>query len=253
MTVTVEGVTLARRGRTILADLSFTLAPGSITLVAGPNGVGKSTLLAALAGDLVPTTGCICLAGMPLFRMPLAERARRRAMLPQRPAVAFGFPVEALVAMGLHPHGLIAARDPGRRIVRQAVAALDLEHLADRPAVALSGGEEQRAHLARMLAQVEGALCAGHRPLLLLDEPTTGLDYRHQFALARTLRGLAERGVTIALSLHDLALGRRLADRVLLLGDGRLRAAGPPDAALAPGLVTRWFGLEAAEARRLVA
>lgn len=251
MRVVAEGLVLARRGRTIVSGVSFALPPGAITLVAGPNGAGKSTLLAALAGDLAPAAGEIRIDGARPDRLPLSARARLRAMLPQRPSVAFAFPLRTLVAMGLHPHGLEPSREPGRRIVAQAIAGLDLAHLADRPATELSGGEQQRAHLARVVAQAAGALASGLRPLLLLDEPTTGLDYRHQFALAEMLRALARRGATIAASLHDLPLGRRLADCALLLAEGRLRSAGPPAEALAPPMVARWFGLAAEEARRL--
>ncbi len=253
MRVEASGLALARGGRTVLAGLTFVLAPGTVTLVAGPNGAGKSTLLSALAGDLAPAAGVIRMDGLAPARVPLARRARLRAVLPQRPSVAFAFRVRDLVAMGLHPHGLAAGHPPGADIVERALSALDLAGLADRPVPALSGGEESRAHIARVFAQVEGALAGGLRPLLLLDEPTAGLDYRHQFALADRLRALARRGVTVAVSLHDLPLGRRLADRVLLLSGGRLAATGPPDVVLAPGEIARVFGLGPEEAARLAA
>jgi iron complex transport system ATP-binding protein len=249
----VSGLALARQDRTILTGIGFALPAGSLAALIGPNGAGKSTLLAALAGDLVPRSGDITVGEHPLAGMALAERARIRAMLPQRPQIAFGFPVSDVVAMGLHPHGLSARTEPGRRIVTGALSALDLLALADRPAFALSGGEEQRAHLARTLAQVEGALAAGLTPLLLLDEPVTGLDYRHQDALARLLRGLAAQGVTIVMSVHDIAIARDLADRVLLLAEGRLRADGPPGAVLSAPLIARWFGLDERAAHRLAA
>ncbi|MFN3591237.1 MAG: ATP-binding cassette domain-containing protein [Thermaurantiacus sp.] len=251
--LSVAGLELARRGRAILSGLSFQLAEGSLTAIIGPNGAGKSTLLGALAGDLAPGAGRIAYGRCSLASLTLAERARLRAMLPQRPQIAFGFPVRSVVAMGLHPHGLSAQVEPGRGIVEGALDALDLVLLADRPAFALSGGEEQRAHLARALAQVDAALAVGSRPLLLLDEPTTGLDYRHQYALARLLRGLAGRGVTIVASLHDIALARDLADRVLLLAEGRLRVNGAPAHVLTPAHLARWFGLEEPAARRLAA
>ena len=249
----VSGLELARRGRAVLAGITFALAEGEVAVLVGPNGAGKSTLLCALAGDLAPQAGRILYGCRTLHSLTLAERARLRAVLPQRPQVAFGFPVRSVVAMGLHPHGLSPEQEPGRHIVAAALEALDLTLLGDRPAFALSGGEEQRTHLARTLAQVEAARVAGRRPLLLLDEPTTGLDYRHQYALVRLLRGLASRGVTIMASLHDIALARDLADRVLLLADGRLWAEGAPAEALTPAHLARCFGLEQSEARRLAA
>jgi iron complex transport system ATP-binding protein len=249
----VARLELARGKRTILSDVSFALPAGSLAALIGPNGAGKSTLLAALAGDLAPRSGDITYGDHPLADMTLADRARMRAMLPQRPQIAFGFPVQAVVAMGLHPFGLCAQTEPGKRIVEGALQALDLKAFADRPAFALSGGEEQRTHLARVLAQIEGALAAGLKPLLLLDEPTTGLDYRHQYALAGLLRGLAAQGVTIVMSVHDVAMARDLADRVLLLAEGRVRADGSPAAVLATPLLARWFGLNETAAHRLAA
>jgi iron complex transport system ATP-binding protein len=251
MTIRVSRLHLARRGQPILSDISFALPAGSLTVFAGTNGAGKSTLLAALAGDLAPRSGTIRFGDRPLASLPLVRRAQLRAMLPQRPSIAFGFPVRDVVAMGLHPHGLSAGQDPGRRILHAALAALDLAALADRPAFRLSGGEEQRVHLARVLAQVEAALAHGEAPLLLLDEPTTGLDYRHQFALARLLGQLKARGVTLAVTLHDLPLAARLADQMLLLADGRLRAAGRPADILRAADLERWFALAPDDAARL--
>lgn len=246
-------LTLRRAGRPILSDLSAMFARSSLSVLVGPNGAGKSTLLAALAGDLVPATGQLLLNGQPLARMSLACLARQRAMLPQRAGIAFAFPVRSLIAMGLHPHGIAPSSTIGRALVAEALAALDLHHLADRPATAISGGEAQRAHLARILVQVEAALSAGQAPLLLLDEPATGLDWRHQFALARRLRTLAHRGVAVIVSLHDLQLARTLGGTVLLLAEGRLQASGPARETLAPAMLCRWFGLDEAESRLLAA
>lgn len=244
---------LARDGRTILSGISARFAPGSLTVLIGPNGAGKSTLLAALAGDLVPASGRLLLDGIPLQRLALAARARRRAMLPQRAGIAFAFPVRALVAMGLYPFAIAPASPRGRALVAGAIAAMDLEPLADRPATAISGGEAQRAQLARVLVQVEAALPDGPPPLLLLDEPAAGLDWRHQFALVRLLRALSARGVAVVVSLHDLPLARALGGEVMLLAEGRVQAKGPADAVLAPPLLARWFGLAEAECRLLAA
>lgn len=248
-----EDLRLERDGRAILTGVSARFAPGSRTVLVGPNGAGKSTLLAALAGDIAPAHGRLLLDGVPIGRIGLAGRARRRAMLPQRAAIAFAFPVRALVAMGLHPFGIAPDSPAGRALVDGALATLDLEALADRAATALSGGEAQRAHLARVLVQVEAARAAGPPPLLLLDEPATGLDWRHQFALVRLLRALAERGVAVVASLHDLPIARALGGEVLLLAEGRLQASGPAGSVLVPPLLARWFGLDEAESRLLAA
>lgn len=248
-----QDVRLERDGRAILTGLSACFAHGSLTVLVGPNGSGKSTLLAALAGDIAPAQGKLLLNGICLDRIPLAELARSRAMLPQRASVAFAFPVRALVAMGLHPFGIAPDSSKGRALVAGAVAEMDLEPLADRPATTISGGEAQRAHLARVLVQVEASLAIGHPPLLLLDEPATGLDWRHQFALVRLLRALAARGVAVIVSLHDLPLARALGGDVMLLAEGRLQACGPADQVLAPPMLARWFGLDEDESRLLAA
>ena len=123
--------------------------------------------------------------------------------------------------------------------------------MADRPATRLSGGEAQRVHLARILVQHRAALERGEGGLLLLDEPTTGLDYRHQLALAGILRAEAEAGATVIATLHDLAYASRVADRMLLLGEGRLVADMAPGR-LDPGTVAALYGIPRAEAGRLL-
>lgn len=243
-----EQLQLVRGGRTILSGLSARFPPGSVTVLVGPNGAGKSTLLAALAGDMAPAHGQLLLDGTSLDRIPLAELARRRAMLTQRASVAFAFPVRALVALGLHPFGIAPESPTGCAMVAGAIATMDLDALADRPATAVSGGEAQRAHLARVLVQVEAALATSLPPLLLLDEPATGLDWRHQFTLASLLRSLAARGVTVIISLHDLPLARALGGEVLMLAEGHMQAMGRADAVLTPPMLARWFGLADAEA-----
>ncbi|WP_199554199.1 heme ABC transporter ATP-binding protein [Sandaracinobacteroides hominis] len=248
MKLETSALTLARGPRTILSGLSLRFQPGTVTVLAGPNGAGKSTLIDCLAGDLAPTSGQVQLNGQPLESLPLQARARQRAVLPQRAMIAFDFPVAEVVAMGLHPHGIGARSAEGRALVSRAMADMDLAEFADRPATRLSGGEQQRVHIARCLTQ---ARAAGGPALLLLDEPTGGLDYRHQFALAQLLRAAAAEGATILVSLHDLPLASRLADRLLLLGDGRLVAEGPP-AILTPALVARLYGIDEAAAAELL-
>lgn len=238
-----------RRGANpVLAGVSASFGAGEIVVLAGPNGAGKSTLLESLSGELHPAAGAVLLDGAPLSAMALEERARRRAVLPQRAGVAFDFTVRQVVEMGLHPHGIASAAGDGRRLADRAIADMDLRHLADRPVTRLSGGEQQRAHIARVLVQA-GAM---ERPLLLLDEPTGGLDYRHQFALADVLRAGARAGATIIVSLHDLALAERIADRLILIESGRIAADGPPAALLTADRIAALYGLDRQSAAGLV-
>ena len=250
MIVRLENVDIARGRRTLVSGLDLILEPGSITVLAGPNGAGKSTLLECLAGDLAPAGGAVRIGGERLCDLSLSRRAGIRTMLRQHSDIAFDFSVQAIVAMGLHPHGIGAETDRGRAQLARAISDLDLEALALRPATRLSGGEAQRVHLARCLVQLRTGMDAGEGGLLLLDEPTSGLDYRHQLTLLRLLKAEARRGATILASLHDLPLACRLADR-LLLGEGRLQADVEP-AALRAELVARLYGIAPDEALLLL-
>lgn len=248
MRLEATNLSLARGARTILSGLSLAFEPGTVTVLAGPNGAGKSTLLDCLSGDLPPTAGEVRLDGIALPTLSLEARARQRAVLPQRASIAFDFPVTEVVAMGLHPHGIGTSSSVGRALVSRAIADMDLATMAHRPATRLSGGEQQRVHIARCLVQWRAAAEPG---LMLLDEPTAGLDYRHQFALAQLLRTAAAEGATVVVSLHDLPLALRLADRLLLLGSDGVVADGPPHI-LTPALVARLYGIDEAAAAELL-
>ncbi len=254
MSLTLEHVRIARGRRTLVADLNAAPPAGSLTLVAGPNGVGKSTLLEALAGDAAPAGGAILLEGAAVHRRKLADRARCRAFLPQRIAVAFAFPVIDVVAMGLAPFGLSASNGHGKAIVEAAMADADVARFASHAATALSGGEQQRVHIARTLAQVEAAFASGiAHPLLLLDEPLTGLDYAHQFDLMGRFARAARDGATVVLSLHDLVLGAPYADWLLLLTPGQPPRFAAPATLLQPGIIAAAFALSPCEAARVLA
>jgi iron complex transport system ATP-binding protein len=241
---------IRRGGRPLVAGLDVAVAAGEILVLAGPNGTGKSSLIATLAGDIAPASGRIRLAGRPLAALSVAEQGRLRAVLPQRPSIAFPFPVHEVVAMGLHPHGLSPHGAMGARCLGRAMEAMELGEMAGRPASALSGGEQQRVHLARALAQAMAGLALGGQAAILLDEPTTGLDYRHQSRLEAVLRALAGEGAAILASLHDLSLAARLADRLLLLAHGRAQACGAPDEVLTHARLAHCFGLTEIEASR---
>jgi ABC-type hemin transport system ATPase subunit len=169
----LDRATLARGRRVLVEDLSLTLHPGEVLGLLGPNGAGKSTVLAGLCGDLVPTAGSATLDGRPLARWSRAELARRRAVLPQASRLAFSFRVREIAGMGVLPGSGAAPA----ALVDEALGRADVAHLAERDYATLSGGEQQRVQLARVLAQLWSG--AGPR-YLLLDEPTASLDLAHQ-------------------------------------------------------------------------
>jgi iron complex transport system ATP-binding protein len=238
--IAARGISVRRGGRALLADVSLDLRAGEVLVLAGPNGAGKSTLFKVLAGEMAPDAGLALLEGSDLRDWAPAALARRRAVLAQHVALAFPMPAREVVALGRLPwHGTVQrARDAAA--IEAALREADVAHLAGRAHATLSGGERQRVHLARALAQLDGA---GMPAALLLDEPTTSLDAGHRAALLRLLRRLAARGLAVLVVLHDLQEAAFVADRVALLEQGRLIACAPPAEALAPALLEQVYGL----------
>lgn len=213
----LDTVTLTRRGRTVLRDVSLILRRGEVMAIVGPNGAGKSTLLAVLAGDLTPTSGSVLIDGEPLAPLTPRQRALRRAVLLQSNDVSFSFTVYDVVAMGRNPW---PADVQDETIVANSIAALDLLDVIQRPYRELSGGEQARASLARVVAQ--------DTPIVLLDEPTAALDIRHQEEVFALARSWARAGRAVAIAVHDLSLAAAHADRVAIVDDGRISALGAP-------------------------
>jgi iron complex transport system ATP-binding protein len=204
----------------LLDGVSLALTPGEVVALVGPNGAGKSTLLRVLAGDLSPNGGEVTLDGKALASFRARELALRRAVLPQQTVMQFAFAAREVVAMGRHPHSGRRDAPDDEAIVTAAMVRTETDKLAERAFPSLSGGEQGRVSLARVLAQ--------EAPILLLDEPTAALDLRHQQATLAIARELAAEGAAVLAVLHDLNLAAAYADRVALLAAGRLEAVGPP-------------------------
>ncbi|TPE61003.1 ABC transporter ATP-binding protein [Sandaracinobacter neustonicus] len=238
MTLEISGLSLSRGGRPVLRDVSAAFAPGSVSVILGPNGAGKSTLLDAMAGLRAADAGTVRLNGVALADMPHRERARRIGYLPQGGEVHWNLRVHELVALGRLPHRGAFAGESGadRAAIARAMAAADVAALADRPVLALSGGERARVLLARVLA--------GEPELLLADEPLANLDPRHAVDALRLFRRAADAGAAVVLVLHDLQAAARAADQLLLLADGHCLAQGDPAEVLTPALLAEAYGLE---------
>lgn len=220
---------IAVPGRLKLGRLAF--PRGALVGLVGPNGSGKSTLLQVAAGLLPPGPGgSVEWSGETLPRIPIIDRGRRAAWLPQEAHFEFGFTVRSVVAQGRYAHG------DDEKGVDAALERLELSALAGRPVNELSGGERQRVLIAR--AVVTGAA------LHLWDEPLAALDPRHGLEVLRLARELANGGATVVFSLHDLRVAHCL-DRVAVLHGGELRASGAPDEVLAPGLLQEVFRVRA--------
>ena len=257
-----HGIAVQRGERQILSDIDLSLPAGQVIGVLGANGAGKSTLLAALAGELSPSTGRITLNGRPLSAWPAAELASCRAVLPQSPSLQFDLPVATVIGMGAYPHARYtrtgaprtdsrdtaqAAIAEDQRILQRVLALADVQDLYGRRYRLLSGGEQQRVHLARVLYQLLLAR-QGHNEyrVLMLDEPTASLDPRHQLHLLSAVHTLAhEENVAALVIVHDLNLAAGCCDRLLLLGQGRVAACGTPAQVLTPDTLRQVYGVEA--------
>jgi iron complex transport system ATP-binding protein len=235
-----DGVAVALGGRAILDGISARFRRGEVTAVVGPNGAGKSTLLACLAGLRRPNSGHVALGNRAILTVPHRERARRIGFLPQTPEVAWAVDVETLVGLGRTPHsGARGLTEADHAAVQAALIRTRLTGLARRDVTTLSGGERARALLARVLA--------GEPSWLLADEPLAGLDPGHQLDTVDLLRAFAaENGHGVIMTLHDLGVALRLADRVIVLQGGRLIADAAPLEALTPAILARAYGVEAA-------
>lgn len=227
------GVTLAHRR--VLDAVSLIIQPGEIVALLGPNGAGKTTLMRVSLG-LAPYDGVVALGGADPRRFNARTRALRAAYLPQRPQSIWPISVESLIALGRFAHG--AAPDrlgvTDQAAVDSAIKACSLTALRTRRMDEISGGEKARAHLARALAQ--------HAPLLMLDEPTAGLDPAQALGVGDILRRHADQGGAVLMSTHDIALAATVAQRVLLLQQGRIIAEGAPLEALSPAALEAAYG-----------
>lgn len=220
--LTLDGVSARYGTRVVASDVSVSVEEGGWLAIIGPNGAGKSSLLKAIVG-VVSHDGSILLDGVPASSLSNRERARAVAYAPQTPQLPDRLTVTDYALLGRTPHlsPLARERRSDLAVVSKVLSRLDLTGLATRALQTLSGGERQRAVLARVLAQESG--------LLLLDEPTTGLDIGHAQALLDLVDRLRrEEGATVVSTLHDLTLSAQYASQLLLLNKGKVAATGTP-------------------------
>ncbi len=215
----------------VLEGIDLELAPGGISVVCGPNAAGKTTMLRSAAGLITPTHGRILFDGVPIESIPVGRRARRLAFMSQRFECASGFTVRRVLELGR----VMLGRD--QAAIERVVAELDLHDLMDRGIAALSVGQNQRVALARALVQ-----CPPDG-VLILDEPLAALDPRWASRTSDLLRARARAGMTILLSVHELAIAARLADHVLLVARGGVVGHGTVEEVLEPGHLEAAYGV----------
>lgn len=222
----------------VLQGIGFSLAVGEVLGLIGPNGSGKSSLLKCLAGLRPLTAGRLTLQGRPLTDYARSELARTVAYVPQHTGPTMSLRVWDMVMLGRLPHRGRHSSAEDQHLALAAIERMALEPLTLRHFSDLSGGERQRVLMARALAQ--------QSRLLLLDEPTSDLDLRHQLSTLQTVRNLANHdGVSAVIAIHDLALAARFCDRLLMLRGGRLRVVGPSAEVLTPANIEALFDVGA--------
>jgi iron complex transport system ATP-binding protein len=242
MTPLIEArdVVVEINGKRIVDRVTLSVVAGEIVALVGPNGAGKSTLLRTLSGEIRPTAGRVAVNGSAIEALPASELAQRRAVLSQHTTVTFPFTVSEIVLMGANPS---ARRSELERLVAKVMASCDVSHLAFQVMTRLSGGEQQRVHFARSLLQLETA-DERHRPgILLLDEPTSSLDLKHQLSLLDTVRSFAAAGNAVIVVIHDLNLASMIANRLVMLRSGMLFASGPPGEVIDDATLQQVFGV----------
>jgi iron complex transport system ATP-binding protein len=242
MRLAVENLSVELSGRKILQSVSFAVEPRQVVGLLGPNGAGKSTLMRALAGQ-VEFTGTARLDDQDISQLDAAARARLAAYIPQNRVIGWGLSVADVVGLARLPWRGFAKGfgEHDRAACRRAMELMEILDLAQRPATELSGGEQARVLAARAVAQ--------ETPLLIADEPASGLDPAHQMTMMRAIRALAGEGRAILVSLHDLTLAARWCDRILMLKEGRLVADGKPEEVMTAERLREVYGVTAHIAR----
>ncbi len=239
MSLVVEKLSFSYCTRSVLRDVSFCAEDGRLLAILGPNGVGKTTLFRCILGLLSHYTGDILLNGVNARTLPPRELAHHIAYIPQQHGQAFNYSVLDMVLMGTS-HRVSAFSAPKKRELEAACAALSrvgIQHLSEKNYAHLSGGEQQLVLVARALAQ--------QTKTLLMDEPTSSLDYGNQTRILEQVRALAKEGYTVLLSTHNPQHALWYADAALALQDGHVAAFGAPDEVLTPALVSSLYGVDA--------
>ncbi|ASY57495.1 heme ABC transporter ATP-binding protein [Sinorhizobium sp. CCBAU 05631] len=227
-------------GRPVLHGVSFEAVPGRMTAIVGPNGSGKTTTLKAISGELHLSKGKVTINNHDIARLKPFELALKRGVLPQSTVISFPFTVREIVGLGLSTGGADIAGSG--RTVDEALEAVDLAGFSGRLYEELSGGEQQRVQLARVLCQIAAPVGDGEPRYLLLDEPVSSLDIRHQLTIMQLARQFCEGGGGVIAVMHDLNLTAMFADQMVMMKAGRIRALGTPKEVLTDETMEAVFG-----------
>lgn len=234
--VKIENLSFSYGKTPVINNVSLEIQAGTLTSILGPNGSGKTTLLKLILGLFLPSAGKILICGRDLSEIPLKERARLMAYVPQRHQAMFAYKVRDVVAMGRLPFSGIFCRitDSDYDIAAEYMKQLNIDHLADRAYTEISGGEQQLALVARALVQ--------KAEILILDEPVAGLDYGNQLLLLEQLRKLSRSGITCLKTTHYPEHALWTSDNAIFLRDGQVLASGKADEIINSEMLYRLYG-----------
>jgi iron complex transport system ATP-binding protein len=236
--IKVIGVEVNYKSVKALEDVTLDVSEGEIAAVLGPNGSGKTTLLRTIDGIVRPVRGSVYVDSKSVTRLTRREAARLIGYVPQHINISRGVKVIDFVLTGRRPHISFSPSDRDVDIALSYMSTLEIEHLATRDITELSGGELQRALIARALV--------AEPKVLLLDEPTSNLDLRYQVAILELVSELSrKKKITVMMALHDLTQAYRYSDKAILLSNGRIHAMGATHEALTPDTIKLVFGVEA--------
>jgi len=227
--------------KTLVQDISFKLSPGQLLVILGANGAGKSTLFHMLSGDKKPSNGKVTLNGKDLKTYTIQEIALMRAVVNQQNTMNMAFTAHEIVLMGRYPHSLKSSAVRDTEIAFKVMDLTGITYLSHRSYLSLSGGEQQRVQLSRVLAQIWDV----ENALLLMDEPVSNLDILYQQQTLAIAKKLAERGVMVLAILHDINLASQYADRIIMLKEGRKCYDGPPAHVLLSANIDDVFNIQA--------
>lgn len=243
MSFVAENISIHLGNRPVLTDVSLTIKRGELVIILGPNGAGKSTLLKALTGDLTPQGGRITFDGKPLAEIRPRDLACERAVLSQSTSLNFPFTVLEVVRLGLEASRDGMSKGEVARLLHKALGAVGLSGFEGRLYQELSGGEQQRVQLARILCQAWAGKPDGSA-FLLLDEPVSNLDIRHQLQTLEAVRHHVEAGGGALMILHDINLAALYADRLVMMAEGRIRREGAARAILDRATIRDVYGVD---------
>jgi iron complex transport system ATP-binding protein len=223
--------------KTILQNISLSIKPGSFTAAVGSNGAGKSTLLRIISGELQSNMGEMTINGTPIQAIKTIDLAKIRAVLNQKVSLSLPFRANEVVMLGRQPHQV--SNQENLKIVDEVMKLTNTFHLRNRVYHTLSGGEQQRVQMARVLAQLHDSKSLN--TFLLLDEPTSSLDVSCQHLIFQIAKDLAKTGMGVFAIVHDLNLAAQYADEIILLKDGKIFSKGSPNQVLTEQILTEVF------------